>query len=69
VCAVCGEELGLRLVHTIRPEHDEFLDRRPAELGVAPADVITARHGLERRHLVLGGDVPLLERLRTEATS
>lgn len=63
VCPVCGEELGLRLVHTIRPDHEEFLGLRPAEIGVAPADVITARHGLERRHLVLGGALPLLERL------
>lgn len=58
-CPGCGEEMRTRLLHAVGPGDTALLGLRPVELGLADADAITARHGLERWHFFLGGDPSL----------
>lgn len=66
-CPACGRDATPRLRHRIGPADDELLPRRPGDLGLPPGDAITVRYGLDRWHLMLDGERPLVERLRTVA--
>jgi adenylyltransferase/sulfurtransferase len=63
VCPDCGAERRVDPVHAIEARGDEpLLQRSPAELGLQPFDVITARAADGRRaHFVLDGDADPLE--------
>jgi adenylyltransferase/sulfurtransferase len=57
-CPTCGEGRRLELTHQIDERHPELLERSARGLGLPRFDVLTARIGLERHHMVLDeGDV------------
>jgi adenylyltransferase/sulfurtransferase len=64
LCPDCGAERRLELTHVIEPGDEWLLARSPADIGLWPFDVITARTeaGL-RRHFVLDGDLDPFKRL------
>jgi len=56
-CPNCGLERRVELTHVVDPEDERLLGLSPAELGLWPFDVITARLAEgTRRHFVLDGD-------------
>jgi adenylyltransferase/sulfurtransferase len=65
LCPKCGQERRLDLLHVVEEGDDRLLALSPAELGLWPFDVITARVADEARaHFVLDGNDEPVERLR-----
>jgi molybdopterin/thiamine biosynthesis adenylyltransferase len=54
-CPACGEGRRLELTHQVDRRHPELLGRTARELGLPRFDVFTARVGIERHHMLLGG--------------
>lgn len=64
VCPRCGSERRVEMTHVIEPEDERLLGRSPAEIGLWPFDVITARtEDGTRTHFVLDGDRDPFEQL------
>lgn len=54
LCPECAAERTPTLIHSIDAQGDQrLLSARPADLGLPPADVITARSGETRTFFVL----------------
>jgi hypothetical protein len=53
-CHTCGAGRSLVLTHQFDERHPDLLSRTPAEVGLPPYDVLTARRGSERCHFVVG---------------
>jgi molybdopterin/thiamine biosynthesis adenylyltransferase len=53
-CPTCGEGRALVLTHQFDERHPDLLSLTPAEIGLPPYDVLTARRGTERSHFVVG---------------
>jgi adenylyltransferase/sulfurtransferase len=65
-CPRCEAERRLELTHVVEPGDERLLGLSPAELGLLPFDVITARTADgTRRHFVLDGDTDPLGWLET----
>ena len=63
-CAGCGSEGRIDSTNVVEPSDEGLLGRSPAELGLWPFDVITARgDGGRRMHFVLDGEDDPFERL------
>ncbi len=62
-CPNCGESRTPRLSHTVSFADDRLLPLTPADLGLPRFDFVTARSGLERRHLRLEGDLNAFDHL------
>ena len=56
VCPGCGNPWQLSFIHNIETG-SPFLDRRARDLGLPPADVLTARSGFDRRFFLLGDEI------------
>lgn len=55
LCPQCGTERRLELLHRVGPD-DDLAELRPADLGIPPAEVVTATTGSERRFFLVDPD-------------
>lgn len=63
LCSHCGNERRVESTHVVGAEDEGLLSRSPAELGLPPFDVITARAADgSRLHFVVDGDADPFER-------
>ncbi len=58
LCPDCGTERGLDVRHSVSAADGELLGLTPTELGLPPADVITARTLTSRVHFILDDPHP-----------
>jgi molybdopterin/thiamine biosynthesis adenylyltransferase len=64
LCPSCGAERRVDPVHVIEPDDQRLLACSPAQLGLPPFEVVTARSADgTRTHFVLDGDADPFERL------
>ena len=53
LCPQCGAERRLELLHRVGVEDDGLAEMTPAELGLPPAEIVTAVAGSERRFFLV----------------
>jgi adenylyltransferase/sulfurtransferase len=56
LCPQCGGERRLALVHRIDSDDDDLARLTPADLGIPPAEIVTAVAGSERRFFLVDPD-------------
>jgi adenylyltransferase/sulfurtransferase len=64
ICPECGREWRLEFAHSIAPD-DTIAQLTASQIGLPPADIVTARAGEKRLHYRLTGEGSALEFLRS----